>query len=563
SIYADRLIRISYGVIEKDVVQNEVGENVTDIEKYGVSLKESKQRSLSGRMCWTFAKEAMKHRKSRCFVSIMIFSITMLFILILSTAVFRNDSISMTDYIFEKKQRMIPLYMEILEEGSDLPEGEKTLSGKKFYEFISQCTDTSRIIRYGASDNVRLDDNYYVKIKNIYVSPENQQYFTYEGSFPQNANEIAISKLLADKISGNLLGSKMIIGEEEYIITAVVTHICGCGVKDLYMLEDDLSNKENENIVLFSTQALVAKEMEHGIYMSGFGLLGNPTLFYQATVYDYVDKIDDEIELIAGRMPRCDNEILISQYLYEFNKDVLGKRYKFFNFNDSQYGSTYWNYMNLWDYIGESFTIVGVVNARANYCVTPSLYDKLFEDYVTFYECKYCLLVDENIITSDLRNLLDNDVKIMGSDFLKIYMLRDGMEMAKIAVFAVIGGLALLSVLQMISLYSYSINDSKKTIGILRTMGVRESSTMKIFAVECMVVSIIAYIIAIVFSILVTSGINIFICEKIWGFDGFDFLRMRFIIVLAVGIISGLLSVLSVIIPIMKYSKLKIIDLIK
>lgn len=120
-----------------------------------------------------------------------------------------------------------------------------------------------------------------------------------------------------------------------------------------------------------------------------------------------------------------------------------------------------------------------------------------------------------------------------------------------------------LAILQMISLYSYSINDNKKTIGVLRTMGVNKADTKKIFTVECIVVSTISFIISIVMGIFATGIINNYIDKNVLNYDGFEFLRMRLIVVLIIGVVACLLSVISVLIPLRKYSKMKVIELIK
>ena len=564
SIYADRLIRISYGVIEKDVVQNEVGENVTDIEKYGVSLKESKQRSLSGRMRWAFVKEAMLRRKARCLVTVLIFSITTFFILMLSAVVFRSDCIPMSEYIYKKNQKIIPLYMDVLEEYKTITDSKKTISGKKFYELISQCVDKSRIIRYDFTEQVQFGVDLCVKTKNLYVDVENKQCFTYEGSFPEQEHEIAISQVLANKINApdGIIGLKVCIKGKEYTITAIITQICGSNMEDIYK-----DQEMDENIVVFSLKTLTEMELERSMYMSGFGMISYPSLFYQATVYNYVEAIDDEVELLVGRMPYVDNEILISKQLYDLmiqrNKMILGKTYKFYDYNDSKYGSSYWSNINLCDYMGESVTVVGVARTEADYCVTFSLYERLFDDYMAYHKTQYCLLAEESTLKNDLCSLLDYDVKIMGFDFSKIYMLIDGVEAIKPALFIVVGVLVLLSILQMFSLYYYSIEDSKKTIGILRTMGVNKLDTIKIFMVECVTVFILSYVVAIGIGIFILNGVNTFINDNVLEFYGFDFLQMRFVIVIVAGLLSGTLSALSVIIPIKKYSKKKIIELMK
>jgi len=115
----------------------------------------------------------------------------------------------------------------------------------------------------------------------------------------------------------------------------------------------------------------------------------------------------------------------------------------------------------------------------------------------------------------------------------------------------------------MISIYSYSINDSKKTIGVLRTIGVGKSDIKKIFTVECIAVFAFSYAVALVVNPLVLKVINWFIGREVLCNDGIDFFRFRLIIAAIVGLSYLLMSIVSVIIPLRKYSRVKIIDLIK
>lgn len=68
---------------------------------------------------------------------------------------------------------------------------------------------------------------------------------------------------------------------------------------------------------------------------------------------------------------------------------------------------------------------------------------------------------------------------------------------------------------------------------------------------------------ALILSFIITHLINNFICNIVIGIDTFDFLHMRLNIIVVAGCINCILSTLSVLIPIRKYSKMKVIELIK
>ncbi len=567
--YADRLIHISYGNIESD---NIIEEN-KNVKTEGISFLnnsnsvENKKTRLSLIECFKFAKEAMNQRKTRCFVSVMIFSITMLFILLSCEMVFRNDSVPITKHIIDGNQKLVPLCMEIPDEYKELYYEEKICTGRNIYDLVCKNVDNSRFIRGGGSVDISYGEDKIYGCSKVFVGMENKKYFTFEGEFPEKENEIAISKTFADKLgnSENIIGSSVLIKENEYIITAIVTKVCGKDIKDIHVI-GSYTDSWDEDIVFLTNQFLTNNDITSKIYMSGFGVTSCSNLIYQTTVYNNVTSSDGVTELIEGRMPSKDNEILISRYLYEISceldREVLDVTFKLEDLYKEEYGCSFWDRLNLYDYIGESFTVVGVAEGNADYYVTTSLYDKLFNEYMTYYEESNYLLVDESVIETDIFNLMESDIKIDDAQLQRVYDLIKNIDSLKMIIVMIAGAIALLSMLQMISLYTYSINDNKKTIGILRTLGVNKVDTSKIFTVECIVVSLISFTVAICFSILVTSVINDLICESVLWFD-ISILRMRFIVVLITGLVNCALSALSVLIPIRKFSKVKIIELIK
>lgn len=576
SAYADRLIQISYGTIESDMVIEDTTDKSNDyIAEGGASFfdetftVETRQRKLSLKECLQFAREAMSQRKVRCFISVMIFSITMLFTLILCEAVFRNDSVPITKYINDNNQKLLSLYMEVPDEYANITGDEEIAYGRKIHDLVCEYTDKSRIIRCGGMYDIVFEFGRSERTESIYVSVENSKYFTYEGKFPEKENEIAISKVFADRIenTNSVIDSNVFINEKEYTITAIVTQMCGNDIEDLYVDDGSGDNLFEKNVIFLSTNTLTKKDGASSVNMSGFGVINFSNLFYQTTVYNDICSVGSEMELIAGHMPNSDNEILISQSYIEqtgkTDKDYVGNVYKLNDIYDNQYGCAYWNMLNLYDYIGENFTIVGVAHGSGDYYVTASLFDKLFEEAEMYYEKSYFLLVDENTLEDDICKLLEKGVKIKDLNLQKVYELIENIDGFNFFMLIVVAVVALLSILQMISLYSYSINDNKKTIGILRTMGVNKSDTKRIFTVECMVVSVLSFVVAIIINVFVTYGINNYITQEILQFDGFDFLHMRFIIVVITGVINCVLSVLSVLIPIRKFSKMKIVELIK
>lgn len=562
--YADRLISLSYGIVEEDKVINC---NENNSEEISDSISE-KKRSLSVKECMRFAFDAIKKRKGRCIISTSIFCITMLLVLLLCEAVFRKDSISVAADVKDKNLKLLQLYTDVPDEYVNIAPDDEVVCGEKFYELISRQVEQDRIIRCGEICDIYTEDEGYLRSLKVYAGQDSAKYMDYEGKYPEKSNEIMVSQKVANCIikSKNPIGDKITIDEKEYLITGIVKTLCGKDIESIY-IDDGTDDDLFENIILFNSDFLADGNDDSPIYMNGFGVTLQSNVYFQTSIYDYVASANNISELIAGRLPEKDNEILISKSTLDIREQteemVLNKKCKIYDLYEDKYGCTYWNSINLYDYLGGELTIVGVADGKSEYYLSDSVYKKIQTAYNQYCDQAYCLIYDEKYFTDDITGLQKKNIFLRDKRYDKLYSFISTIDSIKIGMLIGVFTIALLAVLQMISLFSYSINDNKKTIGILRTLGVDKSDTKKIFTVECVVISVIALVSAIIISLVITYFINDYVARNLIEIDKFRFFRMRPVVVLITGIVSILLSILSVIIPLRKYSKIKIIDLIK
>jgi ABC-type lipoprotein export system ATPase subunit/ABC-type antimicrobial peptide transport system permease subunit len=561
--YADMLVKISYGKIE-----NINERNVIEYEKESKLSSEGniviKRNRLPFSESITLIKESLNKRIVRCIISIAMFSITSIFILLLCEAIFRKDGSAFAKYIDFANQKVVSLCIKIPDEYEGVAQSDAIEEGKKLYGLISQSVDESRIIRYGNSDIIKIDDENFISTNCIYVNESNEKYFTYKGKFPANSNEIAVSKQVADKLGGDVLGKKIELKKNTVTVTALIEELDGENIESIYV-DDGCKEDIFENLIIKPNNAL--KDEHEEPYILGFGVIHKSNLLYQTTVFNYVASADDVIQLVEGHVPQKDNEVLISAALVSSGNsaynDIVGKSYSLVDLYDQQYGCSFYDNINLYDYLGEEFTVVGVAEGNADFYVTPSIYNGMSEEYEMYYQNKFGIICDDDYLQGDINTLMNEGIDISDSVFDKVYSLIENVNEAKKFLIIIIVVVAFLAILQMISLYSYSISDNKKNIGILRTIGVNKSDTKKIFAVECFVVTMVSDAIALLASVLLTLALNQVISINIIELANFKFLRIRVVVVAMMAIISVILSMLSVGIPLRKYSKVKIIDLIK
>ena len=115
--------------------------------------------------------------------------------------------------------------------------------------------------------------------------------------------------------------------------------------------------------------------------------------------------------------------------------------------------------------------------------------------------------------------------------------------------------LVIITLLQMISLFSCSISDSRKTIGILRTIGAGRRDIVRIFTAEELLVTGASLVLGIGLSIGTGVLLNNFICNEFLGSLSIEFYRVRPVNVLAVFALGLLLGDLSTGLPIRKCLK--------
>lgn len=569
--YADRIIRIAYGTIESDEIRNDIKDKsitpTDDNVSPNITLKKSVSK-LSYKECFMFAKQAMSKRATRCIISVMIFSITTLLILLLSEMLFRDDSVPITNYINDRDINVLSLYIPPPDEYSKLVADENVTWGKKYYNLLTDCVDKERIIRRVGTCEIQLGQSLFNDVTRIDMLEKSSEYCSFDGKFPQKENEVAISADVIKKAGSSdiSIGSTIIVDDKEYIITAIISQICEKNVENI-PINMGYGDEPLGSIIVFPYNTDPLYGSDDRVYMPGFGVISQQNLYTQVTRYCGICAVDNDLDLIAGRMPQKDNEIIISDSFLELNKktadDLIDTSYKLDDLYAKKYGSTFWGLINLYDYIGDSFTVVGVASDDGDFFVTKELFDKLYKEYARYNNGIYMLLNDNKSIGRDIHSLYSNDVRIFNHDLEQLYSLSYNVDSLAIVFIIGVGIISLLSILQMVSLYSYSINDNKKTIGILRTLGVNKGDTMNIFTLECLVVSVVSFLVALILNIIFICAINKFLLENMLINTGINFIHIRFIVILITLAVTLLLSMLSVIIPIKKYSKIKIIELIK
>ena len=190
--------------------------------------------------------------------------------------------------------------------------------------------------------------------------------------------------------------------------------------------------------------------------------------------------------------------------------------------------------------------------------------EEQFKEYLMPYE-----LVTSFKVTEDKEESLENifrDFKDLpykvttkfSSEFLTISKIINSLE--KIAIYVVIGFL-IFAVIMLTLFITSNIGSNKKKIGILKAIGTRTSDIVKIFWWESLFISILSFVLSIFLTLIGINFTNLFITKEISFYIRpliFDIYTLLFLFIIVL-----LVNLVSFIIPTIKISKLKPIDLIK
>ncbi len=260
------------------------------------------------------------------------------------------------------------------------------------------------------------------------------------------------------------------------------------------------------------------------------------------------------------------------------------------------YEEDYNNYINQTISVTESgdynidYNVVGILRTeydydsvennefnRANYelsviFVSPDLYGELVDRGYSssFYRDGYYLLNDNNI-ASKVRTIYDNDYYLsyrsMGGTYSQEYefMYRtqarvDNFNESILQVLVVIVSI----VIPAAFIYVYiniSIDFRNKEIGILKSLGSSNNQVMFMFLVQSFIISLIASFVSILTSLIVFPVT--FDAFFAYPSEEFASLKYTFGTFFAVFVLSLVISILSLVIPYIKFNKKPVIDIIK
>ncbi|MBO4787921.1 MAG: ABC transporter ATP-binding protein/permease [Lachnospiraceae bacterium] len=239
------------------------------------------------------------------------------------------------------------------------------------------------------------------------------------------------------------------------------------------------------------------KEMKRTLRINGMNIAESNN------VYEYTGKATKTTATRDQQL--AINEVVVSREYAAQNgieEQELPLKIRLKDIHSAVYGNTYYDTINLMEYVGPEMIISGIVeDDSSEVFVSEELYGVLVEDYFRFYSPRRIgLLLDDDETIRILRELEKSDVVLLDPNLKPIYKWRDMIgEMAKYG-WALVVLMLVLIILVFMAYVLYEIRLQRKKMGILRAQGYRKGTLMEIQVLQhVLLLAIVGVISSIIF----------------------------------------------------------------
>lgn len=517
----------------------------------------------------------LSKRRVREVITAMVFSLT-LFLLIVSILLFTyNHDIVVSQYLEQYQENTVFLEKHIENSGYEQDyEGLVGVSEDIYNELIEACGE-ERICKklsdceISTTDNViTLDEIETGEIqgagKNTFVElrvVSNMVIETvYKSAEVQNTG-IYITDSVAGKLGINAseIGRKLYIGGEEVTLGGIISANVKGAQNDQYRNYAYVSQEYMESILDTQSDCYINIQGNNFFEKSLFGYIYNSLKITGAASPEY--------DLISGELPKNQNEIVISEEIaLEYGVDIglLDSKLMVFDIKDldkQNFSEDLSQYINLYEYLGEQVTVVGIASMEADVMVCDTAYKQISNIYYDIYYYD-ALGVFSDEWEEIIEYLHDNDYQVVDKSLNDVYLISEMKSEAIVYILLLLIIMITITLLLFVSFISYNVKDNSRLIGILRSMGVTWKDVKRLLMVEPLIIIIISIVIAITASLGLVHYINLSYLSKAM------FRQLEIIIVewhsyaiSAVGVFC--FGIFSAWLPIVLMDKKEIIDLIK
>ena len=481
-------------------------------------LEDIKTKRMPFREILKCVLRIMKKNKLKYLLVSSLFAFVILIFSLIAVISFNDYYMSLSQYLENDNQTLYDVKKVVFSD-----EGEKELqNGKKIYGEMLDLFGASNVVKCIGEIWIENEEELFCA-----TAFKNSNYFQKLdtiGRWPLQTNEVSISKCLAND-------KNIPIGS--YILSDEITY----KVVGIY---DSKSVFAGHSIVL--SKAISAEKLKQSnmINLQACNILKCVDLDEYTSEIVNIGKSSNiqKEDLIWGRMPNNSNELLVSQSILDecgmTLEEGLVTKYRLSDLYDEKYNGQYDCFVNMHDYLGRNVEIVGVFSVdedreAGDILVQDSAYLEIVDFYNEYldYETLYASL-DANQDSYELTKCMRNkNIYLCDNVCTYIYSIQNFFENMKSVLKTLLLVMLIMLIFVIVSFLSYNVRDYSKTIGIYKSLGIKDIDVAKIFILVNMLLTvlsvmlsdlclhkIIKFINIQIFAVLESKSYEVFIISK-------------------------------------------------
>ena len=545
--YSDRVIGLSYGTIERDetfCAEKENDDFVTT-DKY-------KNAKMPLKLCLKMVGELLAKRKVRALITVLVLVITATAFLLIVSIYSSKRYVSIADYIQKRNYSLNQLYMPVdyVVSAYNNSLDMQTITGIKLHNKITNAVGENEIA-YVSYNFVEW--KYSAAI--IGTSTDKLKLFIKNGKLPSADDEIVIDFALAKKmgILDRDFPISVRMGNENVKIVGIV--------EGMHVPVD----KPIDGLGFCTKESFLKAQKNTNFEIKGMGFTTNRGPFEQYFISGSIAS-SKKAELLCGRMPEKDNEILMALSSFPFSdnmqEDFSEKEFRCFDLYDEKYENAFYNVINLYDYVGEKVIVTGLTADDNQFSFTEDVYQKILDDKPFFYSDYYLWTSNNSDYEDNIKKISENYIRINDAALSSFYQEWERIDKIYVSLLLALFVVFALAVSQMILLFSYGIKDSSEKIGLLRALGVPQRNISFMFTFESIGLTVVSVIVSVMTALVILKKINDFYSIEYFGTLDLTMITVNYLYFAAGIIIMPVLAKLVALIQINQMRKTSIINLL-
>ncbi len=578
-------ITLSSIKVEKD-------NRVLDDEKKGNKERLNKQsRKLSFYYRLQLAGAFLKKKKLTLLLTTCVLALSLgLFFCAITTTFYQSEK-SITLYMNTYQPKLIPVYAEKSYCDSFYQTYSQTLTKGGYLSALLEEILPESIKKVEAIYDCEFykltDDEYSTDyaygVTTLYAPNEYMESASIEGEYPQNNNECLITDYLSSEL-GVKIGDVISNHHQELKVTGIIqTDYIGYQLKMKILHGSDSPYVEyylryRYNVVCCRSQ-LLHEDMPQSnnrimLAMSDFTTSSKEISYRESNFYyDSVQNINQE-NLIAGRMPQADNEVLVSEsFMFLKNLEMnLSKFEPFFgefvDIQQEKFNECHSMNLDLSDFFPQGITVVGVVSGvdletlNADVYVSERIWGEIAQLYYDQYAASVLCYVSEGDYGTLVQELTRNSLRIEEPAVIRIYEFSDTLNVMRAFLVTLLIVIILLCGIMLANFIHISMRSNKRNIGILRALGISMKDISGLFTIESWTVYGLSVLLSVPVVLIIQNIANNIYLEGIKE-NPHNIISWNWTAEMVVLVVGTIVCFFALQVPLRKLKKSKLIELIR